>query len=57
MPKKDKKDKIEEMKEEAPQEEPVPEPVQGRKEKKRIPGIGFVTIVYDNGEFEKVYHE
>tara|TARA_Y100001963_G_scaffold158851_1_gene260036 strand:+ start:3723 stop:3896 length:174 start_codon:yes stop_codon:yes gene_type:complete len=57
MPKKDKKDKIEEMKEEAPQEEPVPEPVQGRKEKKRIPGIGFVTIVYDNGEFEKVYDE
>jgi len=57
MPKKDKKDKIEEMKEEAPQEEPVPEPVQGRIEKKRIPGIGFVTIVYDNGEFKKVYDE
>ena len=33
MPKKDKKDKVEEKKEEAPQEESVPEPTQGRKEK------------------------
>ena len=56
MPKKDKKDKVEEKKEEAPQEESVPEPTQGRKEKKRIPGIGYTNIIYDNGEVEKIYH-
>jgi len=58
MAKKDKKEMVEEAEEEV-QEEPVPEPApepQGRKEVKRIEGVGFTNILYDNGEKEKVYH-
>jgi hypothetical protein len=60
MAKKDKKEMVEEVEEEVLEEEPVPEPTpepvrQGRIEVKRIPGIGYTNIVYDNGEFEKVY--
>tara|TARA_R110002051_G_scaffold209217_1_gene275099 strand:- start:612 stop:803 length:192 start_codon:yes stop_codon:yes gene_type:complete len=63
MAKKDKKEMVEEVEEEVIEEEPVPEPTpepepvqQGRIEVKRIEGIGYTTIVYDNGEFEKVYN-
>jgi hypothetical protein len=63
MAKKDKKEMVEEVEEEVLEEEPVPEPTpepepvqQGRIEVKRIEGIGYTTIVYDNGEFEKVYN-
>ena len=53
MAKKAKKEKVEEK---APVEEPVPEPVpEGRKLIKEIPGIGFTTKLYDNGESEKIY--
>ena len=55
MAKKDKKEMVEEAEEEV-QEEPVPEPApepQGRKEVKRIEGVGFTNILYDNGEKEK----
>jgi len=58
MAKKDKKEMVEEAEEEV-QEEPVPEPApepQGRREVKRIEGVGFTNILYDNGEKEKVYH-
>ena len=63
MAKKEKKEVVEEVvEEEAPIEEPVPEPTpepepvqQGRIEVKRIEGIGHTTIVYDNGESEKLY--
>ena len=54
---------VEEVEEEVLEEEPVPEPTpepepvqQGRKEVKRIEGIGYTNIVYDNGEVEKRYH-
>mgnify|MGYP003657968942 CR=1 FL=1 len=63
MAKKDKNEMVEEVEEEVIEEEPVPEPTpepepvqQGRIEVKRIEGIGYTTIVYDNGEFEKVYN-
>jgi|TARA_R110002110_G_scaffold106279_1_gene266554 hypothetical protein len=63
MAKKDKKEMVEEVEEEVLEEEPVPEPTpepepvqQGRIEKKRVEGIGFTLITYDNGEFEKVYN-
>jgi len=63
MAKKDKKEMVEEVEEEVLEEEPVPEPTpepepvqQGRIEVKRIEGIGYTTIVYDNGESERVYN-
>ena len=58
MAKKDKKEvSSEEVKEEAPVEEPQPKPKEeGRKIKKEIAGIGYNNIVYDNGETEKRYH-
>jgi|TARA_B100001939_G_scaffold303113_1_gene280636 hypothetical protein len=58
MAKKDKKEvSSEEVKEEAPVEEPQPKPKEeGRKIKKEIAGIGYTNIVYDNGETEKRYH-
>ena len=63
MAKKDKKEMVEEVEEEVLEEEPVPEPTpepepvqQGRIEVKRIEGIGYTNIVYDNGETEKLYH-
>ena len=60
MAKKDKQEKVKEAKEEVLKEEPVPEPTpkpQGRIVKKKVEGIGFTLVTYDNGEFEKVYHE
>ena len=61
MAKKDKKEMVEEVEEEVLEEEPVPEPTpepvpQGRIEVKRIEGIRFTTIVYDNGETEKQWN-
>ena len=61
MAKKDKKVIAEEVEEEVLEEEPVPEPTpepvpQGRIEVKRIEGIRFTTIVYDNGETEKQWN-
>jgi len=64
-----KKDKKEEVKEEVVEEEevleeePVPEPTpepepvqQGRVEVKRVEGINFYIVTYDNGESEKIYN-
>jgi|TARA_R100001015_G_C4612372_1_gene167895 hypothetical protein len=58
MAKKDKKEvSSEEVKEEAPVEESQPESkVEERKIRKKIEGIGYTNIVYDNGEIEKKYH-
>ena len=57
MAKKDKKEMVEEVEEEVLEEEPVPEPVQqGRIEVKRIEGIGYTKILYDNGETEKLWN-
>tara|TARA_R100000995_G_C3414158_1_gene90785 strand:+ start:279 stop:464 length:186 start_codon:yes stop_codon:yes gene_type:complete len=61
MAKKNKKEMVEEVEEEVLKEEPVPEPTpepqpQGRIVKKKVEGIGFTLVTYDNGEFEKVYH-
>ena len=63
MAKKDKKEMVEEVEEEVLEEEPVPEPTpepepvqQGRIEVKRIEGIGYTMIVYDNGETEKQWN-
>jgi hypothetical protein len=61
MAKKNKKEMVEEVEEEVLKEEPVPEPTpepqpQGRIVKKKIEGIGYTLVTYDNGEFEKVYH-
>ena len=55
MAKKDKKEvSSEEVKEEAPVEESQPESkVEERKIRKKIEGIGYTNIVYDNGEIEK----
>jgi hypothetical protein len=54
---------VEEVEEEVLEEEPVPEPTpepepvqQGRIEVKRIEGIRFTMIVYDNGETEKQWN-
>jgi|21_taG_2_1085346.scaffolds.fasta_scaffold27684_4 hypothetical protein len=58
MAKKNKKEVSSEdkVKEEAPVEEPQPEPKKdenkGRKIKKTIEGVRFTNIVYDNGEVE-----
>ena len=60
MAKKNKKEMVEEVEEEVLKEEPVPEPTpkpQGRIVRKKVEGIGFTLVTYDNGEFEKVYHE
>ena len=61
MAKKVKKEKAEEVEEEVLEEEPVPEPtpeppIDTRKELKRIEGIRFTTIVYDNGETVKQWN-
>ena len=58
MTKKNKKEvSSEEVKEEAPVEESQPESkVEERKIRKKIEGIGYTNIVYDNGEIEKKYH-
>ena len=61
MAKKDKKEMVEEVEEKVLKEEPVPEPTpepqpQGRIVKKKVEGIGYTLVTYDNGEFEKVYH-
>jgi|TARA_Y100000593_G_scaffold89315_1_gene173299 hypothetical protein len=58
MTKKNKKEvSSEEVKEEAPVEEPQPKPKEeGRKIRKEIEGVGYTNIVYDNGEVEKRYH-
>ena len=61
MAKKNKKEMVEEVEEEVLKEEPVPEPTpdpqpQGRIVKKKVEGIGYTLVTYDNGEFEKVYH-
>ena len=61
MAKKNKKEMVEEVEEEVLREEPVPEPTpepqpQGRIVKKKVEGIGYTLVTYDNGEFEKVYH-
>ena len=61
MAKKNKKEMVEEVAEEVLKEEPVPEPTpepqpQGRIVKKKVEGIGYTLVTYDNGEFEKVYH-
>ena len=61
MAKKNKKEMDEEVEEEVLKEEPVPEPTpepqpQGRIVKKKVEGIGYTLVTYDNGEFEKVYH-
>ena len=60
MAKKDKKEMVEEVEEEVLEEEPVPEPTpeppkDTRKELKRVEGINYVNIVYDNGETKKVW--
>jgi len=60
MAKKNKKEMVKEVEEEVLEEEPVPEPTpkpQGRIVRKKVEGIGFTLVTYDNGEFEKVYHE
>ena len=59
MAKKDKKEMVEEVEEEVLKEEPVPEPTpepvqQGRKEVKRVEGVRYTIISYDNGETEKI---
>ena len=58
MPKKEKKQAEEEViVEEAPVEESQPKSkVEERKIRKKIEGIGYTNIVYDNGEIEKKYH-
>ena len=61
MAKKNKKEMVEEVEEEVLKEEPVPEPTpepqpQGRIVNKKVEGIGYTLVTYDNGEFEKVYH-
>ena len=61
MAKKDKKEMVEEVEEEVLKEEPVPEPSpepvqQGRKEVKRVEGVRYTKIVYDNGETEKQWN-
>ena len=63
MAKKDKKVIAEEVEEEVLEEEPVPEPTpepepapQGRKEVKRVAGVRYTTIVYDNGETAKQWN-
>lgn len=54
---------VEEVEEEVLEEEPVPEPTpepqpkpQGRIVKKKVEGIGYTLVTYDNGEFEKIYN-
>ena len=61
MAKKDKKEMVEEVEEEVLKEEPVPEPTpepvqQGRKEVKRVEGVRYTIISYDNGETEKQWN-
>ena len=61
MAKKDKKEMVEEVEEKVLKEEPVPEPTpapvqQGRKEVKRVEGVRYTIISYDNGETEKQWN-
>ena len=52
---------VEEVEEKVLKEEPVPEPTpepvqQGRKEVKRVEGVRYTIISYDNGETEKQWN-